>query len=112
MARAQALAIPERIASLILTSTKCGDRRELPSKTSVVLFAKLLTGMASTPEQVVPLVMDSLFLKAFLDSPDPDNDGKPRREGVQKVRFPVEEVMEGSTNPDSSLRCPGLPLPH
>ena len=88
----QALAIPDRLASLILTSTKAGDRAELPSFKMlgrIGFFLKLASGTL-TPEQIVSSVTDTLFPREYLDAPDPENEGQPRRVAVEKVRGPFE----------------------
>ncbi|KAI5481286.1 alpha/beta hydrolase, epoxide hydrolase-like protein [Pseudohyphozyma bogoriensis] len=79
-----ALVIPERISSLNLVSTKAGDKFELPTSTSVGLFARLMTGTAGTPEQIVRLVVNSLFPPSYLDAEDPENPGQNRRVAVEK----------------------------
>ncbi|KAL8292345.1 hypothetical protein RQP46_001811 [Phenoliferia psychrophenolica] len=97
-----ALAIPDRIASLILTSTKCGDRAELPSRAMlgrVGFFLRLATNTAGTPEQIISLVTDTLFPREYLDAPDPSNGGKPNRVAVEEDFKRRVEVNKLQTTP-------------
>lgn len=66
-----ALAIPERVASLTLLSTKAGGTLDLPTLPVVSMFARLLTGHLK-PENALPVVAQLLFPTSWLDQQDTD----------------------------------------
>ncbi|CDO70743.1 hypothetical protein BN946_scf184798.g58 [Trametes cinnabarina] len=73
--------IPERIVSLTLVVTKPGRRRwfELAPLAGVKGLAKSM--MISDPEQKIPIVLDMIFPKEWLDSKrDGDSQGRTNRE--------------------------------
>lgn len=47
------------------------------------MFGRLLTGTVS-PENGVKMIADTLFPKAFLDRPDPDDPSVTKRQTVEK----------------------------
>ncbi|KAK4701390.1 hypothetical protein P7C70_g4841, partial [Phenoliferia sp. Uapishka_3] len=86
IAQELALAIPDRIASLNLTSTKCGDRSDrltLALLHRALFFGKLMTNTAGTPEQILSMVIDTLFPQAYLQAIDPKT-GEANKVAVQK----------------------------
>ncbi|KAM0749090.1 alpha/beta-hydrolase [Meredithblackwellia eburnea MCA 4105] len=84
IAQELAYAIPKRIASLALVSTKAGDKSDWPSRSSIIMFGKLMTGTSGSPEQTVSMVADTLYPQSYLESPDPNNAGKTMRDAVIK----------------------------
>lgn len=49
------------------------------------MFSRLL--FVTSPEQAIPLIVTTLFPKAYLDELDQQNHGQPRRTGIEAVRF-------------------------
>lgn len=79
----QAQIIPERISSLLLTSTHSGQGFRLPSSKATHMFIRLTTGTVWTPEQGIALVVDSLFPPSYLDVPNEEFGTK--RKAVERV---------------------------
>ncbi|EJD05720.1 alpha/beta-hydrolase [Fomitiporia mediterranea MF3/22] len=79
--------IPERIVSLTLTVTTAGGRpwSNLPSWKGLSSLVRLLT--ISDPLQKVPIALDMLFPKEFLDAKaDGDRQGRTNRE-IQEQKY-------------------------
>ena len=87
---AQALLIPNRIRTLLLTSTHSGSRFTLPSWKAASMFLRLSSGTVRTPAAQIELVTNTLFPEAWLEEEvreEGEFKGKKRREQVEAVRL-------------------------
>lgn len=77
------LLIPQRIVSVVFTSTQAGEPNRLPSlSTGSGIIRMLLSG--GSPEQRIARLVSKLFPAAWLDSPASDGSGKTNREVKQE----------------------------
>ncbi|TNY21572.1 Alpha/Beta hydrolase protein [Rhodotorula diobovata] len=86
IAQELALLIPERIRTLLLTSTMSGSRFTLPSWKAASMFLRLSSGTVRTPAAQISLVTATLFPEAYLETEvheEGEYKGKKRREQVQ-----------------------------
>jgi len=65
----QALAIPSRLSSLTLVSTKGGGTLDLPSLPVITMITRLLTGHLK-PQNALPVVADLLYPPSWLAEAD------------------------------------------
>lgn len=79
--RPQCLLVPERVSTLILTSSKAGDHVDLPPAKGLWMFFRILSGSV-TPESAIWLIVDGLFPPSYLDRPDPADPTRSKRQGV------------------------------
>ncbi|KDE07207.1 hypothetical protein MVLG_02430 [Microbotryum lychnidis-dioicae p1A1 Lamole] len=91
--------IPQRINSLILTSTKSGTAFDLPKLPVVSMFARLSFGLFKDVSQAVGLVCSVLFPEEYLDSID-EKTGKTRREihsenFIQRIAITKRQTVAG-----------------
>lgn len=75
--------MPERVAALVLTSSKAGDRIDLPPLKGIKMFGRILSGTV-TPEIAIALIVDCLFPESYLDRPDPDDPSISKREATYR----------------------------
>ncbi|GAA5945135.1 hypothetical protein JCM10213_001571 [Rhodosporidiobolus nylandii] len=89
IAQELALLIPDRVSTLLLTSTTAGSRfvPALPSRKATSLIVQQSLGLQKTPEAQIAGIVDTLFPRAYLDELDGDGEG----EGEGKTR---REVLE------------------
>ncbi|KAH9816630.1 soluble epoxide hydrolase [Melampsora americana] len=77
------LLIPQRMVSVIFTSTQAGEVNRLPPiSTAFGIIRMLLRG--GTPEERITRLVSKLFPEAWLDSPASDGSGKTNREVKQE----------------------------
>ncbi|KAK4704467.1 hypothetical protein P7C70_g1746, partial [Phenoliferia sp. Uapishka_3] len=77
------LAVPERIASLVLTSTRAGPIPEWPSYKVGGMLARQITRTVRGPAHAAALAVDCLFPSFWLDQPDDLMEGSSRREVLE-----------------------------
>lgn len=66
--------IPQRIRSLVLTSTTAGNTSEVAPVSALKMFAKLF--FIRDPQEMVKLVIANLYPEPYLEAPD-EKEGKP-----------------------------------
>ncbi|KAM0753340.1 alpha/beta-hydrolase [Meredithblackwellia eburnea MCA 4105] len=84
IAQEVAVAVPSRLSSLTLTSSRAGPIPEFPTFKVGKMFLRQLTGRVKGPEHAAALAVDVLFPSKWLDSPDGVVDGKTRRQVLEK----------------------------
>lgn len=78
--------IPERIRSLVLTSTTAGNTSEVAPMSALKMFAKLF--FIRDPQEMVKLVIANLYPEPYLEAPD-EKEGKPtNRDRIVDVGYP------------------------
>lgn len=83
----------------MLTSTKSGDKLEIPSFAATNLFLRLLSGTVTT-EQAISLITTTLYPAAYLN--ELADDGRTRREvteAVSVVVIPLSSPSHGEVIP-------------
>lgn len=102
--------IPSHIASLCLTSTKSGTAGDFPKPIVLSTFAKILSGVAATPEKAIPNVVTMLFPQAYLaEARESDPEKRTNRQVLEKVRSHLGATAENPPLIQSSVR---LGVPH
>lgn len=82
IAQELATMIPERIQSLVLTSTTAGNSSEIAPISALKMFAKLF--FVRDPQEMVRLVVDNLYPEKYLEEPDEKGDNATNRDRIVK----------------------------
>lgn len=86
IAQQLALLIPERIRTLLLTSTRSGSKTDVPSYAALSMFARLTSGTVRSPEKQIRLVVNTMYPPAYLDEvvqAEGEWKGKTQRERIE-----------------------------